>query len=430
MVSGAPRRSFRCQQPANTEKPFRTPATAADQKARLLGKGRVLQSVQKTYLQHPPRPQGLKKNPLDKLGIDKIIASTPRTVDRKPSRSSAPMHPRRFGSAKRQSRGRTVQPACLIPDWGGTQKNARSCPFHGTKRSSIAGGRPIRIAPIDSISGKMFMNRPERFPPSRGYPARCGHHRNLSHALKSVLKEKKGPGSMPSVDVGRAVFAPKTRKATEDGQFEVSSRPPRDRRLQGEPNDLPRALTVRQQRIHTGNGQITPQEKHRQKKSGEELIEFYAKSCAGQNKSYHLHSRMVLRRRRLDQLGKGSSPIASAIKGAARPVNDLFVTKRQFLQPDGIDPGKPPNSILVKKMNKSGSLTETLDAVELAQDKRTPGPSIIIGSGETETMPTIADIRRPPQCPRQIKTGRSLEPPPIRRGQYNQLLRIRNRYLE
>ena len=49
--------------------------------------------------------------------------------------------------------------------------------------------------------------------------------------------------------------------------------------------------------------------------------------------------------------------------------DDLFVTNTEFLA-KGIEPGVA-NSILVK-VNQIGSLTETLDAVELAQTTATP----------------------------------------------------------
>jgi len=59
----------------------------------------------------------------------------------------------------------------------------------------------------------------------------------------------------------------------------------------------------------------------------------------------------------------------------------------KFLQ-KGIDTGTA-NSILVK-VNQIGSLTETLDAVSLAQDSRYPA-GFSHRSGETEDA-TIADI--------------------------------------
>ena len=96
--------------------------------------------------------------------------------------------------------------------------------------------------------------------------------------------------------------------------------------------------------------------------------------------------------------------------------DDLFVTNVKFLQ-RGINEGVG-NSILVK-VNQIGSLSETLDAVELAQDNRY---SAVIShrSGETEDA-TIADIAVATNAG-QIKTG-SLSRSD-RLAKYNQLLRI------
>jgi enolase len=88
----------------------------------------------------------------------------------------------------------------------------------------------------------------------------------------------------------------------------------------------------------------------------------------------------------------------------------------EFLQ-KGIDL-KTANSILVK-VNQIGSLTETLDAVDLA---RRNGYTAVLShrSGETEDA-TIADLAVATNCG-QIKTG-SLSRSD-RTAKYNQLLRI------
>ncbi len=96
--------------------------------------------------------------------------------------------------------------------------------------------------------------------------------------------------------------------------------------------------------------------------------------------------------------------------------DDLFVTNVKFLQ-RGITEGVA-NSILVK-VNQIGSLTETLDAVELAQDN---GYTAVIShrSGETEDA-TIADIAVATNAG-QIKTGSLSRTDRV--AKYNQLLRI------
>jgi enolase len=96
--------------------------------------------------------------------------------------------------------------------------------------------------------------------------------------------------------------------------------------------------------------------------------------------------------------------------------DDLFVTNVEFLQ-KGIDQGVG-NSILVK-VNQIGSLTETLDTVELAKEHRYTSV-ISHRSGETEDT-TIADIAVATNAG-QIKTGSLSRTDRI--AKYNQLLRI------
>jgi enolase len=96
--------------------------------------------------------------------------------------------------------------------------------------------------------------------------------------------------------------------------------------------------------------------------------------------------------------------------------DDLFVTNPAILQ-RGIDT-KTANSLLVK-VNQIGSLTETLDAVSLAQRA---GYTTITShrSGETEDT-TIADISVATNAG-QIKTGAPARSERV--AKYNQLLRI------
>ncbi|MBC7566386.1 MAG: phosphopyruvate hydratase [Pedobacter sp.] len=96
--------------------------------------------------------------------------------------------------------------------------------------------------------------------------------------------------------------------------------------------------------------------------------------------------------------------------------DDLFVTNVTRLQ-SGIDK-KTANSILVK-VNQIGSLTETINAVSLAQSN---GYTSVMShrSGETEDT-TIADLAVALNCG-QIKTGSASRSDRI--AKYNQLLRI------
>jgi enolase len=96
--------------------------------------------------------------------------------------------------------------------------------------------------------------------------------------------------------------------------------------------------------------------------------------------------------------------------------DDLFVTNTKRLQ-EGINK-KAGNSILIK-VNQIGTLTETLDAIELA--RRNAFTAVISHrSGETEDV-TIADIAVATNAG-QIKTGSTSRTDRI--AKYNQLLRI------
>jgi enolase len=96
--------------------------------------------------------------------------------------------------------------------------------------------------------------------------------------------------------------------------------------------------------------------------------------------------------------------------------DDIFVTNPDRLQ-RGIDEGSA-NALLVK-VNQIGSLTETLDAVDLAHRN---GFRCMMShrSGETEDV-TIADLAVATNCG-QIKTGAPARSERV--AKYNQLLRI------
>lgn len=96
--------------------------------------------------------------------------------------------------------------------------------------------------------------------------------------------------------------------------------------------------------------------------------------------------------------------------------DDLFVTNTKILK-EGIDKGIA-NSILIK-FNQIGSLTETLDAIQMAKDA---GYTAVIShrSGETEDT-TIADLAVATAAG-QIKTGSLCRSDRV--AKYNRLLRI------
>ncbi len=114
---------------------------------------------------------------------------------------------------------------------------------------------------------------------------------------------------------------------------------------------------------------------------------------------------------------EGWKTMTDALGGKIQLVgDDIFVTNPKFLS-KGIEKGVA-NSILVK-VNQIGTLSETIDAVQMAHRA---GYTTVIShrSGETEDT-TIADIAVALNCG-QIKTGSASRTDRI--AKYNQLLRI------
>ncbi len=146
------------------------------------------------------------------------------------------------------------------------------------------------------------------------------------------------------------------------------------------------------------------------KKSAEEMVSFYQDWCA----KYPIISIE-------DGMSEGDwtgwKQLTDALGDKIQLVgDDLFVTNTKFLK-KGIDTGTA-NSILIK-VNQIGTLTETLEAIEMAT--RAGYTSVVSHrSGETEDS-TIADIAVATNAG-QIKTGSLSRTDRV--CKYNQLLRI------
>jgi enolase len=224
------------------------------------------------------------------------------------------------------------------------------------------------------------------------------------HALKSVLKQKKlstavgdEGGFAPNLDSAEAAIEA-ILQAIKDAGYAAGKQ-------------IFLALDVASSEFYDGRtGKYVFKKSTGRKLSGEELVDFYAKltgkypiisiedGCAEMDwKSWKLLT---------EKLGNNIQLVG----------DDLFVTNVKFLR-KGIDQGIA-NSILVK-VNQIGSLTETLDAVELAQENKYTAV-ISHRSGETEDA-TIADIAVATNAG-QIKTGSLSRTDRV--AKYNQLLRI------
>jgi enolase len=223
------------------------------------------------------------------------------------------------------------------------------------------------------------------------------------HSLKAVLK-KKGLNTAVGDEGG---FAPKLGSVEE--AIEAMLQAIKDAGYKPG-KDIYLALDVAASEFYDGNAKYTFKKSTGKTVSGDDLVDFYAKLVA----KYPIVSiedgcaegDWETWKKLTDKLGEQIQLVG----------DDNFVTNPKFLR-KGIDMGVA-NSILVK-VNQIGSLTETLDCVELA---KTHSYTAVIShrSGETEDS-TIADIAVATNCG-QIKTG-SLSRTD-RLAKYNQLLRI------
>jgi enolase len=225
----------------------------------------------------------------------------------------------------------------------------------------------------------------------------------IFHALKAVLKEQglstavgDEGGFAPSLNSAEAAIEA-ILKATKNAGYKADK-------------EIFLALDCASSEFYTGSSNYVFKKSSGQKLRGDELVDFYVKLC----NRYPIvsiedgcaESDWTTWKKLTDKLGKRVQLVG----------DDLFVTNVKYLR-KGIDTGTA-NSILVK-VNQIGSLTETLDAVELAQAS---GYTAVMShrSGETEDA-TIADLAVATNCG-QIKTG-SLSRSD-RNAKYNQLLRI------
>lgn len=263
--------------------------------------------------------------------------------------------------------------------------------------ANVINGGAHSDAPIDF---QEFMIMPHGLPTfSEGLRAIT----ECFHALKSVLK-KRGLSTAVGDEGG---FAPKL-NSVEDALDSMSLAVANAGYKLGK--QIYFALDVAASEFYNHDGTYTFKKSTGKTVRGEELVNFYAKLVA----KYPIVSIE-------DGCAEGDwkhwKQLTDKIGDQVQLVgDDLFVTNVKFLQ-KGIDTGTA-NSILVK-VNQIGSLTETLDAVELAQ---TNSYTAVLShrSGETEDS-TIADIAVATNCG-QIKTG-SLSRSD-RLAKYNQLLRI------
>ena len=263
--------------------------------------------------------------------------------------------------------------------------------------ANVINGGAHSDAPIDF---QEFMVMPHGLPTfSEGLRAIT----EIFHALKSVLK-KRGLSTAVGDEGG---FAPKL-DSVEDALDSILQAVKDAGYKAGK--DIFLALDVASSEFYNRDGSYTFKKSTGKTLSGQELVNFYVKLC---NK-YPIVS---IEDGCAEGDWKNWKTLTEKLGDRLQLVgDDLFVTNVKFLR-KGIETGTA-NSILVK-VNQIGSLTETLDAVQLAQTNRYTAV-LSHRSGETEDA-TISDIAVATNCG-QIKTGS------LSRGdrlaKYNQLLRI------
>jgi enolase len=354
-------------------------------KKRFLGKG-VSKAVSNVTEKILPAVRGV--DALDQLTVDRIMLDLDGTETKSKLGANAIL-------AVSLATAKAATDALGMPLFkylGGVNAKVLPVPM-----ANVINGGAHSDAPIDF---QEFMIMPHGLPTfSEGLRAIT----EIFHALKSVLK-KRGLSTAVGDEGG---FAPKLNsvedaiesilQATKDAGYKAGKQ-------------IFLALDVAASEFYDGNGRYTFKKSTGKTVTGDQLVDFYVKLCA----QYPIVS---IEDGCAESDWKNWKTLTEKLGSTVQLVgDDLFVTNVKFLQ-KGIDTGTA-NSILVK-VNQIGSLTETLDAVQLAQMNHYTAV-LSHRSGETEDA-TISDIAVATNCG-QIKTG-SLSRSD-RLAKYNQLLRI------
>jgi len=354
-------------------------------KKRYLGKG-VTQAVKNVTQKILPALRGL--DALDQLTIDRTMLKLDGTETKSKLGANAIL-------AVSLANAKAAADALGTPLFkylGGPNAKVLPVPM-----ANVINGGAHSDAPIDF---QEFMIVPKGFDTfSEGLRAIT----ETFHSLKAVLK-KKGLSTAVGDEGG---FAPKLEST--EAAIEAILQAIKDAGYKAG-KQIFLALDVASSEFYNKNGTYTFKKSTGKTVSGDELINFYVKLC-GQYPIVSIEDGCAEGdwtnwKKLTDKLGDKVQLVG----------DDLFVTNVKFLQ-RGIDTGTA-NSILVK-VNQIGSLTETLDAVELAQDNDYTAV-ISHRSGETEDA-TIADIAVATNAG-QIKTGSLSRTDRV--AKYNQLLRI------
>jgi enolase len=355
-------------------------------KKRYLGKG-VAKAVKNVHEKIQPALEGV--NALDQLTVDRIMIELDGTETKSKLGANAIL-------AVSLATAKAAAEAIGIPLFkylGGPNAKVLPVPM-----ANVINGGAHSDAPIDF---QEFMIMPKGF---SNFSEALQAITEIFHALKSVLK-KRGLSTAVGDEGG---FAPNLDSA--EAAIEAILQATKEAGYKAE-KQIFLALDVAASEFYDAkSGNYIFKKSSGRKLTGPELVDFYAEltakypiisiedGCAENDwKTWKLLT---------EKLGTQVQLVG----------DDLFVTNVKFLR-KGIEQ-QVANSILVK-VNQIGSLTETLDAVELAQENRYTAV-ISHRSGETEDA-TIADIAVATNAG-QIKTGSLSRTDRV--AKYNQLLRI------
>ena len=225
------------------------------------------------------------------------------------------------------------------------------------------------------------------------------------HALKKVVKEK---GYETGVgDEGG--FAPSCREGNEEPLALIAEAVEKAGYKLGEQIFL--GMDVASSEFYEGNGIYNLVKSGEGKKTTEQMIQFLEKLVSDYPSIITIEDGLA------ESDWAGWAELTRRLGKKIQLVgDDLFVTNPEFVKKGIIN--DTANSVLIK-VNQIGTLTETLDAIRLAQ---TNGYTCMVShrSGETEDV-TIADLAVAVNAG-QIKTGSASRTD--RMAKYNQLLRI------
>ena len=355
-------------------------------KTRYLGKG-VTKAVGNIHKIIAPEIVGL--DALDQVGIDKAVIALDGTPNKKKLGANAILGVS-LATAKAAA-AQIGQP--LYKYLGGPNAKVLPVPM-----MNILNGGAHSDAPIDF---QEFMIIPKGLP-TFSEALRAGTE--IFHALKSVLKAR-GLSTAVGDEGG---FAPALTSA-EDALESIAKAVKAAGYKFGK--DIFVALDVASSEFYdAATKKYVFKKSDGSKRSADELVAFYV-DLASKFPIVSIEDGCA------ENDWAGWKKLTEALGSTTQLVgDDLFVTNVEFLK-KGIETGTA-NSILVK-VNQIGSLTETLDAIELAKENKYTAV-ISHRSGETEDA-TIADIAVATNAG-QIKTGSASRSDRV--AKYNQLLRI------